>query len=273
MPEQSSPWWRQSGKVPRVLYVSLALWSVVVFSIYISSYLVRAGLYFNGVPPVPLRTNPLLLVIGVLLLPFCAALSMYLIVRWRKFNIAIAVCGLGTILVCVGAIFGSLYPGPGTVVARDQLRAADQPLPQNVFAIPVFFENGKEDILPEERRRLIDQFSVYSGCGKGSIFVRGFASSRPYRDYSSPKGGPIRTKDWRNTDLANRRAQSVQRFLKDEAKVDSQLADPWPTYEVMVGARRLKDVDLSGKLIPSIERFNRRVEVYWQTNLCLGVAP
>jgi outer membrane protein OmpA-like peptidoglycan-associated protein len=270
MPEMNNKPLEPAARARRSLYISLGMWGTVVGSIWASGYFVRTGLFFRGVHPVPLRVNPLLLVLSLILLPSIAALFAHFTVRAGRLRVIPAIVGLGLVLVGCGALFGAMYPGSMTVVARDELRVPDRPASERVFAIPVFFSNGRDQIEHDEGRRLKDEFEVYSSCGKADVFVRGFASSRPYRDRNASKNGPARTKEWLNNDLANRRALAVESFMKKELKIDTELADPWPAYEDMVAQRRLKDTDLEGKLIPKVERLNRRVEIYWKTNLCFG---
>ena len=43
----------------------LAFWGGVLAALEVSSNLAETGLFFSGVPPVPLRANPLLLALSV----------------------------------------------------------------------------------------------------------------------------------------------------------------------------------------------------------------
>ncbi len=257
-----------AAKQRRVLFFSALLWVAVLGSVLLSAHLVRTGLFFWGIPPVPLRANPLLLVVGLCALLLSATVLRLALPRFPRYSGFIACGAVACILTSAGAVLASVYPGSGSIIARDQLRASERPRPHNIFAIPVFFDNGKSDLTRDERKHLIEQFIVYQGCGTGMLYVRGFASSRPYLDYSVAGLKNPPHKDWLNASLANARAVTVQSVLDAQLHIKAQLADPWKTYPEMVAERRLKDIGLDGKLLGDTERLNRRVEVFWDENRC-----
>ena len=45
----------------------------------------------------------------------------------------------------------------------------------------------------------------------------------------------------------------------------------WDSFEKMIGARRLRDTTLDGKLITQIEGYNRRAEIFWSDSMCLKI--
>lgn len=242
----------------RSLIAHICVWLAICLALAGVSRLVPNALFFGGVSPVPLRANPTLLSLGIVLSPVCLLL-LYIADRYSSVSkIVLGIGALWTAVFCIGAILVSLFPGPGSLLARDLVPQPEVMPNPSVFAFPVFFRNGESTFTPDEVRRLEDAFAVFRGCEVGTLRVRGFASSKAF----------LINSDALNLKLANDRAQTVKRAL-DKLVRGSAVVFEWDSFEKMIGARRLRDTTLDGKLITQIEGYNRRAEVFWSDSMCL----
>ena len=236
------------------------MWLTICLALAGMSHIVPSALYFGGVSPVPLRANPTLLTLGITLAPVCLLL-LYIADRYSSISkIVLGIAALCTAIFCIGAILASLYPGPGSLLARDLVQQPDVRVNPSVFAFPVFFRNDKSVLTQEEKGRLEDAFSVFRSCEVGTLRVRGFASSATF----------VVNSDAQNLKLANDRAQTVKSVL-DKLVGGSAVAFEWDTFENMMGGRRLRDTTLEGKLISKVEGYNRRAEIFWSDSMCLKI--
>lgn len=248
------------------LSVHVALWTASLLAVAGSSWFSVRGLHLAGVHPVPLRINPLLIGIGALLgiVGVTLAWAGYRSqggVRWWHSGLTVFVA-----ILSLGAIISSLYPGLGTVAARDFL-----PPPQGLhgsasFALPVFFENGAWTLTPSERRHLASAFAVFRHCEAGTLFLRGFASSAPFRGRTAEQSREL------NRQLANRRATEVNAVLQSAASLAGTIQD-WESPDSMIEQRRIVDIGLIGERLTAAEELNRRVEVFWNDSACVGIKP
>lgn len=244
----------------RALVAHACGWVVVCLALVALARLVPQALFFGGTPPVPLRANPTLLTLGIVLTPL-GLLLFYLADRYSR--VSKPVLGIGavtTVILCVGAMLAALYPGSGSLLARDLVAQPEAQVQPSVFALPVFFRNGETRLLPDEARRLEDAFAVFRDCEAGTLRVRGFASSRAFAVNS----------DALNLQLANERARAVKVAL-DKLLGGRTTLFQWDSFERMAAARRLHDLAPDGSLIGRMERYNRRAEIFWSDSACLGL--
>ena len=244
----------------RSLIAHICVWLAICLALAGVSHLVPNALFFGGASPVPLRANPTLLSLGIVLAPVCLLL-LYIADRYSSVSkIVLGIGALWTAIFCIGAILVSLFPGPGSLLARDLVPQPEVRPNASVFAFPVFFRNGESTFTPDEVRRLEDAFAVFRACEVGTLRVRGFASSKAF----------VINSDALNLKLANDRAQTVKRAL-DKLVGGSAVVFEWDSFEKMIGARRLRDTTLDGKLITQIEGYNRRAEIFWSDSMCLKI--
>lgn len=242
------------------LIAHICVWVALSLVLAVISKMAANALFFNGIPPVPLRANPTLLSLGIVLVPFCLLL-LYVAGRYSSINkIALGTGALCTAAICTGVILIALHPGPGSLVARDLVQQPEADANSSVFAFPVFFRNGESVLTPQEEDRLVDVFAVFRSCEAGTLRVRGFASSAPFAINS----------DALNLKLANERTASVKRILERLLGINV-VGHQWTSFENMIGNRRLRDVTLEGKRIDRIEGYNRRVEIFWSDSMCLKI--
>jgi energy-converting hydrogenase Eha subunit C len=246
--------------VSQSLIAHLCIWLAICLALAGISHLVPDALFFRGTPPVPLRANPILLTVGITLVPICL-LMLYVADRYSSISkIALGIGALCTVLLCLGAILTSLFPGPGSLLGRDLVQQPEVHPNSSVFAFPVFFRNGESKLTYEEARRLEDAFAVFRSCEVGTLRVRGFASSKAF----------VINSNMLNLKLANDRAQTVKRALTNLFD-GSAVVFEWDSYENMIGARRLRDTTLDGRLIAQTEGYNRRAEIFWSDSMCLKI--
>jgi hypothetical protein len=244
----------------RNVVAHVCVWLTICLGLAGVSRIVPTALYFGGVSPVPLRANPALLTLGIGLAPVCLLL-LYIADRYSSISkIVLGVGALATAIFCVGAILASLYPGPGSLLARDLVQQSEVQSNSSVFAFPVFFRNNERLFTLEEERRLEDAFSVFRSCEVGTLRVRGFASSAAFALNS----------DALNLKLANDRAQTAKKVL-DRLVGGGTVVFEWDSFESMIGERRLRDTTLQGKLISQVEGYNRRVEIFWSDSMCMKI--
>jgi hypothetical protein len=251
---------------PAVFPVSLGWLAHAVFWLSLcavalaGAWLVERSLYFDGIPPVPLRANPRILSISIFGIPV-ALLALWLLNRTLgRRSIPIVATGSLLVAMCLVGIIASVWPGPGSLASREIVQVSSLTPRQNTFAFPVYFENDEFELPKGEVKRIVDALSVFRVCEAGTLRVRGFASSAEYR--------PDRGKsDEYNKNLSNRRAAFVSALLKKHADVDASVKE-WATYKEMTDERRLRDIGLDGERLLKIERLNRRVEVFWSDSRC-----
>lgn len=244
----------------RSLIAHICVWLAICLALAGVSHLIPNALFFGGTSPVPLRANPTLLSLGIVLAPICLLL-LYIADRYSSVSkIVLGIGALCTAVFCIGAILASLFPGPGSLLARDLLPQPEVHPNSSVFAFPVFFRNGESSFTPDEVRRLEDAFAVFRTCEVGTLRVRGFASSKAFAINS----------DALNLKLANDRARTVKRTL-DKLVGGSAVVFEWDSFENMMGGRRLRDTTLDGKLISQTEGYNRRAEIFWSDSMCLKI--
>jgi flagellar motor protein MotB len=126
------------------------------------------------------------------------------------------------------------------------------------------FDTGRSTLTPSERQRLKDTFEIFRACEVATLYVRGYASSAPYKEEN----------EYRNLLLANGRAIAVRNELKTLVGLTPQHAE-WSTHTRMAEMRRLRDLDANGRIIKALERLNRRAEVFWNDSHCIsdGAGP
>lgn len=229
---------------------------MVVAATWMLSWLVPRAAHFGGAHPIPLSAN-FRLMTWALFGAGASILVAYLCSRAEgllrtRYMLLLA----GPLWLCLGAVLASVAPRSASVVTRDQVHA-QPPKGERSFAVPFFFANGSDTLPEAEMSRLMDIISVFRTCSPENVFVRGFASSAKYRDDSDAK----------NRALANRRAynirESIQRFGTVVINVQ------WLQFEDMLQARRLRDHDAeTDRLLPEVERLNRRAELFWSESNC-----
>jgi hypothetical protein len=249
------------------IWIHVLLWVACILSVLTYRYLVLHGLDFDGKTPVPLRANPRLPVLGMgvlitsLLFVGLAALSARRKAAW------LLAAGVAAVCLSIGALLASVEPGKGSLAIRDRSLAPFNQPPNPLFALPVLFSNGDFHVDSSESQRLIKNLEIFGSCGRGRIYVRGFASSAKF------VAPPDDTSDDLNKQLANARAREVQKVLWMKAKIKSTLAPPWENYDAMKADRRIIDLSDEGKRLLSREALNRRVEVFWENGSCQGPLP
>jgi hypothetical protein len=214
------------------------------------------GLYSVGATPVPLKTNPVWLITSLLLIPI-GLLAAY---HRDKQIAALRGWGLETacFLLAYGLLVGSLFPGDGSFSVRDRISTYTPANGVIATSLFVIFPNGKAEIPAPEKSRLEDELAIYRDCEMSSLVVRGFSSSAAFPDHS----------DEQNLALANVRGNAVATLLTQLLK-RNVTAEPWPDFGSMIRFRRVRDFDENNRRLLASERYNRRVEIYWNDRKCL----
>lgn len=248
-----------SGKTKLAWMSHAFFWLCICGGGIAGSWLTERALYFDGIPPVPLRANPRLLSISIFGIPVVLAALWWVSRLTGKQNLAFP---LATLLVCLClvGIVASVSPGPGSLASREIIQVSSVAPRQNTFAYPIYFDNDRFEITRGEISRIVDALTVFRTCEAGTLGVRGFASSAEYQ--------PDRDKsDEYNKNLANKRAIVVRDLIKKVSGIEAAAKD-WATYDDMVAQRRVRDVGLNGERLLPIEKLNRRVEVFWSDSRC-----
>jgi hypothetical protein len=244
------------------LFRHFFFWVSCFVAVASASMAVRYGDGLTGVTPVPLRANPTLVMWAYLLLPLFLTAGWIASKRagaWRWLAWPSVTCAA----TCCAVLLAAIRPGIGSVVARDIVYAAPSPASGRVFAIPLYFPNGKASLTDAESVRLRDTLAVFASCEMGSLMVRGFASSAPFR----------RNHDYRNRLLANDRAMGVKAAVESGTGRSVTIVE-WTAHEDMVRERRLRDVGAAGERLIDVERLNRRAELFWSDSPCeVGKVP
>jgi hypothetical protein len=249
--------WRSSFR--RILF-----WSTVTVGTAASSWLSQDGLHFAGVRPVPVRVNPALL---------CVAAGCGVVVVGTVWSAYRGRRPLGSIrgtvavlafILFVGAIAAALHPGPGALAARDSLPPLEVQSASKSFGFPTFFANGASAAAAAEKRQLAAAFAVVRHCEAGTLYIRGFASSAPFRGRTQEQSREL------NRVLANTRATETRDLLAKLTGVTAEIKE-WGTYEAMAAERRLLDIGVDGKRILPVEMLNRRAEVFWNDSACASL--
>ena len=237
-------------------------WLVIIPLAWVADYVARNGLFFLGVQPVPMRLNPPLFVLSLVVALLATLLA------WVRSPLGLAGRHIAPFIVALFVcssigLIGSLSPGAGSIVTRETLTFDPAPPPKGtVFAIPVLFANNSSLLSSLERSRLIENFEVYRGCEIGNLKVRGFASSATFMEHSH----------FRNLLLANDRARAVAAAIESIADVRAEV-QVWQTFEAMERNKRIRDLDLSGGRVLTAEARNRRAELYWDDTTCFSPRP
>jgi outer membrane protein OmpA-like peptidoglycan-associated protein len=225
------------------------------------SWLTPDTLYFAHTYPIPIRANPYVLTSSVLGTTACFGLLYYLTLRSPRRRKELVTLFVAPTLIAVGAFVASLSPAQGSLVQRDQVYPVPVPRQQS-FAVSFLFDNAKDSLSASELKRLKDEIDIFDSCAPSSPSIRGFASSAPYAANS----------DEQNKALANRRAFTVADALQGAFNVKPTIVQ-WTTYDEMRSARRIRDVDDSStRRMSANERLNRRVEMFWKQESCMGSA-
>lgn len=233
-------------------------------AIWVIAYVLPQSLFFRGVPPVPIRVNPPLFWMGLGgFITFAAVL--WLLSNSGASNARSTAILVGPVVLSFGSVLASVHPGQGAHVSRDETIERAKP-PERSFAVPIFFENGSDELLPVEVRKVQDVIELMQDCSIASPSIRGYASSRPFRKERNEDS------DAENLRLANRRATAVRDALKDRAGIEVDFV-PWETHAEMASKRRIRDRDLSDLLLSDKERLNRRVDIFWEQTSCFDVRP
>ncbi|MFV3368549.1 hypothetical protein ACNFH5_10265 [Pseudomonas sp. NY15435] len=241
------------------LAVHFLAWLLICLILLGVSIAVPDALYFGGTPPIPLRANPKLLMIGVLLAPVCFLVLYFAVRSVGKERVVLGIAGMCSAILSLCIVVVSLFPGSGSIVGRDLVQQPEVAVNPSVFAFTVFFSNGGSALSASEIERLENSFAVFRSCESGTLWVRGFASSSKF----------IRNNEAMNLMLANKRAVAVKDVLE---RITSEAVSvfEWGAFEDMMSARRLRDTTLDDKPIEKMEGYNRRVEVFWNDSVCLG---
>jgi len=239
----------------------LLLWLGVLAAATFLSWLAPDALHFHHTYPVPIRANPYVLTSSVVGAAACFGLLYFLTLRNPSRRKELITLFVAPMLIAVGAFVAALSPAQGSLVQRDQIYSAPNPRQQS-FAIAFLFENAKDSLSTSELKRLNDEIDIFDSCAPSSLSIRGFASSAPYATNNYEQ----------NKELANRRALTVAVALQAAFNVKPNIVQ-WNTYEEMRSARRIRDVDeTSVRRILANERLNRRVEMFWKQESCMGGA-
>lgn len=245
----------------RTLRAQLAFWFTAVFLVIAANL---ATMYVRGkwLSLRELSVDRLLLGCAIASLILCPAI-VYATTLFRQASRHAPVVhgvtlALAIILPCV-LLLASVGPGLGALqVQREYVITPPAPAPKNNMGTVVLFSNGFRKLSMSEAARLKQQLTILNSCSVADLRVVGFASSAPY---------PSQNEE-RNLRLANMRAESVV-YALGKAKVQAKV-NPWKTYDEMVTARRIRDIDEKGKSLKDSQALNRRAEVLWQqTSSCL----
>ncbi len=242
--------------------IHILLWIICILSVLTYRNLVLHGLDYEGKPPVPLRANPRLPVIGITVLASSLLFVGLAALSSGKKSALLSAGAVAALCLGTGAIVASIDPGNGSLANRDRSQMPFTQPPNPQFAISVLFPNADWHVAPSESRNLIRNLGIFESCGRGRIYVRGFASSAPF---APPPG---ETSDDLNKQLANARAREVQKVLWLNAKIKATLATPWESYDSMKAERRIIDLKDDGKRLLDRETQNRRAEVFWENSSC-----
>lgn len=249
-----------SAKPVKSSWLTHSLFWVCVCGVgFMGAWLAQRALYFDGIPPVPLRANPRILSISIFAIPGVLIITWWISRSTVRHSLLFPAAVL-LVCLCLVGVISSLSPGPGSLATREIVQVSSVAPRKNTFAYPIYFDNDRFILTRSEHRRIIDALSVFRSCESSTLRVRGFASSAEFR--------PDRERsDEYNKNLANRRASAVRDLIKVAAGIEA-VATVWATYDEMVGQRRLRDVGLDGERLLPIEKLNRRVEVFWNDSRC-----
>lgn len=251
---------RVQRRTTRILLL-LAFWTSLVLCAWLLGRWTVVAKALSYGQSVPVRAHPAQFVTGLSMALFCLVTSIVAV--YLKQAVARTVCAIliPVTLLCVGVVVASIQPSDGALNIRDERRATPQEAGSSVYAFVVLFPNGVSAIPSSEQSRVTDFVNVFRSCGDGQLLVRGFASSAPFRRKRD-------NSNRLNLDLANERAVAVTSLIESITGVPVQQTDQWTDYLFMDSARRIRDVNTKGYPILEAERLNRRVEVYWTTNIC-----
>lgn len=220
-------------------------------------------MFFAGFAPVPVRVNPLLFLLSIVVGLAAIALAW---LRWPKSCAGKSYWPFlvsSLLAASLSGVVSAIFPGNGSIVSREAITFDPQPPPRGTtFAIPILFPNNSSAISQAEKDRLRENFEVFRGCEVGNLKVRGFASSAQFKEFS----------DYRNLLLANDRAKAVSEAIVVMVGVTADV-QPWGSYEAMERNKRIRDLDLAGGRIPTSEARNRRAELFWDDTKCFSSRP
>lgn len=202
----------------------------------------------------------------VIALVALVAASLLVIVGWRlgrrpssrTLTVQVAVPAF---LLALGIVGVSLQKASAGYVTN-MPSGTPEPVERRVTVVPLLYGMGDDKLDPGQMAALRDAEALLSSCGSAVVTVIGFASSA---EFQSSGGGRHSETNELNVELANRRAIIVAEALKREGI--SVTTHGWKEYLPMARRRRLVDVK-DGRLVPSLERLNRRVELVWSEVDC-----
>lgn len=224
------------------------------------SELLDGSLHFMAFRPTPLSVNLPLLVIGAVSV---IAIAITLIAAAIRFPSAAGVTSAilaGPITLAITAMITAVHPGLPPFVDRERVWSDTGGEAERLYAIPIFFQHADASLEPYEKIHIKRLIALFKDCGTDALRVRGFSSSAEFHQDS----------DIRNRLLANARARVVAAFLESELKRPLVVVAEWELYSDMIAARRIVDVDLNGGRLREIESLNRRAELTWSADRCLG---
>ena len=243
---------------PPWLVLHICFWVGLILVMLVTTHVITSGDHFATGTPVPLRSNPWLLTIGLSGIPLFIIFLWLANIRWPNQNRMTFLIGLLGLALCGGVLLGAMKPGSGLTVSRDLIYVPPSPPEGRVFAIPVFFPNGQYRLPQSELSRIRDVATVFGDCARGTLLIRGFASSLPYKTEN----------EYKNRMLAIDRAFAVRAALDPSVGKSARIVE-WKAFEDMAGARRLRDIGDDGQRVLEYERLNRRVELFWNDSPCM----
>lgn len=182
--------------------------------------------------------------------------------RVKSQNGAWLVMALPLIVVAAGGLLTSLNPSTLTVVDREYVPTPSS-VSENKFVVPFFFSTGGNKMSNPDKKALSDLVKLFGMCTNHEVFVQGFASSTKYQPTKDCDS------DCQNKNLAQRRAIEVSKYINDTGKGRYNATyQEWDNYSHMRRFRRLVDESSPGRIIPDLEKLNRRAELTWTQGTC-----
>ncbi len=245
------------------VFFHLLVWLALAMTVKLTSGNLRGGVEVGRLDSVPFRLNPSSFDLFLVIIAIVASLLVFLILMRNRMSLILKIITVSScfVMFTLGAIT-CLYPSSGSVYSREIVGTVSNSTRGSVFALPVFFQNRSDELDAGEKVRLTATFDVFRQCESGALFVRGFASSLGFNGFNTEQSREL------NLQLANRRAESVKRFISAKYGMEVKIWT-WKNYEEMVDERRIRDISVNGTRDIEQESKNRRAEIFWNNSKCL----
>jgi hypothetical protein len=242
---------------------ALAFWSLASMGFYVAGRLIDADPAVIGNRGIPFEATPRVFAFALTGIAFASlgCAFMWAMAKARRWRLLAAMITAAMVFAST-LVPAALNPSAGTIRIRDRVDPFPWSREPQVFALAVFFPNGKSTMTPMVSESVRLQLAAFNSCGVGPIRVRGFASSARFSRQAIESDGL-------NRNLANNRAKNLQALLVSSGYPNAELTPPWDSYLDMAGQRRIRDIDERGHRLPDRELLNRRAEIFWIGANCI----